>query len=242
MLGGMFCAINNKMDKKTIDETPTSGSSNLVTSGGVFSAIDKKQDKLTAGDGIKISGTTISAESSGGSNYIALTRSTVHMTYYEQPGISSTESTIYKATLSDPTSVSTTTLTNGKGYSYASTFSSSKSSSSSGMNYRLTYIEGALLESISNSICINGMFTGTVTADVYVISAISEVKAEYTIYMENSNSPFPVQLTYTNSILTNAESTTGNTWRFPITTADHSKHAVRVEAKLANVKFTGSFA
>ena len=36
-----FSAINSKMDNKTIDTTPTSGSDNLVTSGGVYTAINE---------------------------------------------------------------------------------------------------------------------------------------------------------------------------------------------------------
>ncbi len=58
------CASNAKVDAKqdklTFDTAPTANSTNPVTSGGVKAALDKKQDKLTAGQGISLSGTTIS--------------------------------------------------------------------------------------------------------------------------------------------------------------------------------------
>ena len=40
-------AVAGKMDNMTVDTTPTSGSSNLVTSGGVYTAINGKMDNKT---------------------------------------------------------------------------------------------------------------------------------------------------------------------------------------------------
>ena len=42
-----------------MDTSPTSGSSNAITSGGVSTALAQKQDKLTAGTGITMAGNTI---------------------------------------------------------------------------------------------------------------------------------------------------------------------------------------
>lgn len=50
----------------SIDSSPTSGSSNLVTSGGVNTALAAKQNKLTAGTGITISSNNVISATGGG--------------------------------------------------------------------------------------------------------------------------------------------------------------------------------
>lgn len=47
---------DGKQDPITVDDVPTSGSTNPVQSGGVYTALEGKQDKLTAGSNIAIDG------------------------------------------------------------------------------------------------------------------------------------------------------------------------------------------
>lgn len=49
-----------KQDALVFDSTPTSGSTNPVTSGGVYAALSGKQDTMTAGAGISIDNGVIS--------------------------------------------------------------------------------------------------------------------------------------------------------------------------------------
>lgn len=45
--GGVYTALGNKQDTLTFDSAPTSASTNPVTSGGVYTALGNKQDTLT---------------------------------------------------------------------------------------------------------------------------------------------------------------------------------------------------
>lgn len=53
---------DGKQDPITVDDVPTSGSTNPVQSGGVYEALDGKQDELTAGDNVTIENDTISSQ------------------------------------------------------------------------------------------------------------------------------------------------------------------------------------
>ena len=56
--------LSQKQDKLTIDSTPTTGSTNLVTSGGVKTELDKKQNTLTF-DSVPTAGSTRPITSGG---------------------------------------------------------------------------------------------------------------------------------------------------------------------------------
>lgn len=53
---------DGKQDPITVDDVPTSGSTNPVQSGGVYQALEGKQDELTAGDNVTIENNEISSQ------------------------------------------------------------------------------------------------------------------------------------------------------------------------------------